>query len=150
MDCAEFSFSSLPFSHISPLVIDDDIVNKRNQRREKDKKEERFVSDFVFFFFPDEEEEGAQIALFDMGCLFSYFFRASASADIVETPRQAFSWYDRHLLMPCISITHPARVSGSERIARQSRKKTTFLISSKIRPSIDYPAPSMASNSSVG
>ncbi|CAF3836229.1 unnamed protein product [Adineta steineri] len=27
-----------------------------------------------------------------MGCLFSYFFRPSASADIVETPRQVFSW----------------------------------------------------------
>lgn len=27
-----------------------------------------------------------------MGCLFSFFFRPSASADIVETPRQVFSW----------------------------------------------------------
>ncbi|CAF0953293.1 unnamed protein product [Adineta ricciae] len=27
-----------------------------------------------------------------MGCLFSYFFRPSANADIVETPRQVFSW----------------------------------------------------------
>ncbi|CAF4633078.1 unnamed protein product [Rotaria sp. Silwood1] len=27
-----------------------------------------------------------------MGCLFSFFFRPTASADIVETPRQVFSW----------------------------------------------------------
>lgn len=27
-----------------------------------------------------------------MGCLFSFFFRPSASADIVEPPRQVFSW----------------------------------------------------------
>jgi hypothetical protein len=28
-----------------------------------------------------------------MGCLFSYFFRSAASADIVEVQPQVFSWY---------------------------------------------------------
>jgi hypothetical protein len=50
-----------------------DIVNKRKEKK-------------VFFF------RSVWTLLLAMGCLFSYFLRPSASADILDTPRQLFSW----------------------------------------------------------
>ena len=61
---------------IEQILIDDDIVNNRKG------KKRIFSFDFSLIW----------TLLSNMGCLFSYFFRPSANADIVETPRQVFSW----------------------------------------------------------
>jgi len=39
-----------------------------------------------------QKEEKKSYWVLDMGCLFSYFFRPSIDVDIIEPPKQVFSW----------------------------------------------------------
>ena len=141
------------------------IVNKRRGSEEK-KKEEAFIffvsvplSSFLLLLFLailiDFLFRQDQAWLFGMGCLFSFFFRPSASADIVEPPRQVYSWWEGwfslslYLSRSIACIDSSSHFPGKEKTAKRSRKKTSFSINSRTRPSIVCQAQSMGNNSSV-